>query len=70
MAKDLNARGIRRMLVTTLGRIDRLERAIQLYADTPDEVAALKCQLIDQNDKLRKYNAMAARYRGEYKLVD
>lgn len=69
MAKDLNARGIRRMLVTTLGRIDRLEKAIQLYAESPEEVADLERQLIEQNDKLRKYNAMAARYRGEYKLV-
>jgi hypothetical protein len=70
---DLDARGIRRMLATTVGRIERLEDAIRRYSETDDgfttperrTVVLARCfaDLDKQYAKLRHYNAMAQRYR-------
>jgi len=57
-ARTLDKRGIRRMLVTTIGRIERLQD--WLSWDTDEKVRA-ECEaaLVQQKAKLAHYNELA-----------
>lgn len=58
-AKALDRRGVRRMLVTTLGRIERIEDWLKWAELPPEQKPGLLADLAKQQEKLRQYNALA-----------